>query len=353
MDTIESGRGRKRSLVVLGGVTILFAALAVGAVWQRSGDMGPAFQPTKLFPELSAQIGTLAEVTIATKDASFRLRQVEGKGWVVSERNDFPADPATIRALGAALSELEAVEPRTARPELHGALGLGAPDKGGDAIRVSLSDAAKKPLADLLVSRTREAADADGRVGVYVRKSDDNQTWLARGSLSLQPEISAWLAKSAFTLARERIQSAAIAPLTGPAFVASRANAEQQEFQVVNLPAGRELSYPGAATNLATTISEFRFDDIRPVAQVDFAKASTVAVKTFDGLSLNVRLAAIDGAQWAILDAEGTGTERQQEADGINAKTRGWAFKIPDYLATALAPARDTLMKPIPAAPKP
>lgn len=343
-DPIRTGRGR--TLAILGGATLLFTALAIGAVLQRSPGVSADAAAKPLFPGLAGQLSALGEIAIQTKDSQFHIRQVAGKGWVITERNDFPADPNAVRALGTGLSSLETIEAKTARPELHGALGLVAPDKGGEAVRVSLADQAKKPLADVLVSRTREAPDAEGRNRLYVRKTDEDQTWLVRGSLNLQPDIAAWLSKTIFTVTRERIQSASITPPNGPAYTVSRANAEQADFQLAAIPAGRELNFPAAATNLATTITEFRFEDIRPVPQVDFAKASTLTLKTFDGLTLNLKFAATDGAQWATIHAEGTGAEREQEAATINAKADGWAFKVPEYLATALVPARDTLLKP-------
>lgn len=342
-DPVRAGRGR--TLAILGGATLLFTALAIGAVWQRSP--GSADTGAKLlFPGLAAQLSALGEIAIQTKDSQFHIREVEGKGWVVTERNDFPADPNAVHALVVGISSLETVEAKTARPELHAALGLVAPDKGGEAVRVSLADTAKKPLADVLVSQTREAPDAEGRNRLYVRKTGEDQSWLARGSLNLQPDIAAWLSKSIFTLTRERIQSASITPLTAPAFSVSRVNAEQAGFQLAAIPAGRQLGFPAAATNLATTITEFRFEDIRPVPQVDFTKASTLTLKTFDGLTLKLQIATADGAQWATIHADGAGDAAAKEAAAINAKADGWAFKLPEYLATALIPARDTLLKP-------
>jgi len=127
---------RKRNLTILGGVTLAFVLLAVLAVYQRAAQLAPKFQPRAFFPGLTAQMNGVTEVDVASKSGTLHIRQMQGK-WNVAERDSFPADAMQVAAAERGLSDLEIVEPKTARADWLNYLGLGAPPMG-DATAVKL-----------------------------------------------------------------------------------------------------------------------------------------------------------------------------------------------------------------------
>lgn len=336
---------RGRTLLVLGAITLLFVVLAVVALTQRAAEMAPKFAPHALFPGLPARVNEVADIAVEAKGARFHVHLTKDKGWVVPERNDFPADANAVWQVVAGVANLEAVEPKTARPDWLALLGLGAPDKGGEATRLVLSDAAGKPLADLLVGHTQPTGDAEGRSDVYVRRTNENQAWRARGFLSAKPTVGDWLDKTVMNITRDRIAATTITPAMGAAYSVVRTAKDQPNFQLLDMPKGRELNYPGAADTAATAIVGFDFEDVRPVAEVDFAQAATIVTKTFDGLGITVKVAAKDGAQWASVVAEASTNEKQAEAMAINARAQAWAFKLPQFKADQFLTTRDSLLK--------
>jgi hypothetical protein len=335
---------RQRVLLVLGGVTVLFAALAAYAVMQQAREVAPKFTARPLFPGLAAQLNNLGEVGITTQAASFHVRLVDGK-WVIVERGNFPADFATVRRTGIGIADLELLEPKTARPELHELLGLRAPAQGGNATRITLNDRAGKPLADVLVSGLAVGSEPDGRSRLYVRKTAENQAWLAHASLAVAGDIADWIEKKPLTIERARIAGATVTPATGPAYTISRASKEEADFRIENMPRGRELSFPGAANPVAAALTDFTFEDVQDPKNVDFARAATHVTRTFDGLTITTRIVMKDAAQWAQLTAQSTRPETQMEADDINARLGSWALKLPGYAADTLLAARDSLLK--------
>src|SRR5262249_47934205 len=152
-----------------------------------------------------------------------------------------------------------------ANPEWHGQLGLGAPEKGGDATEITLMDASGKPLAAVLVGKGADVVDAMGRGAIYVRKAGDDQTWLARGYLMAKPALADWLNKNIVNVGRERIQEVDVTPTTGAAYVVSRARKDVPEFSVQKLPAGRALAFESAADAPASAIVGLSFEDAQPI----------------------------------------------------------------------------------------
>jgi hypothetical protein len=342
----KSFTGRNRSLLVLGGLTVFFGLLAGIALFQRAADSRPQNEPEPLFPGVTARINDLGAVTVTTKDGSVEARATD-QGWVLPAKDNFPADFNTVRAMAVGVAGLETIEPATANPELHARLGLVAPDAGGDAVRIALADRNGQALADVLVSTTPQPPEPDGRNRLYVRRATENQSWLARTTLTPRTNVADWLDKNIVPVTRARVASAAVTPPTGPAYTVSRASAEAVDFSLANMPAQRELTYPGAANNTAFAAVDFEFDDVAPLVEADFARAAQHVTSTYDGLTITVRIAKKGEEDWATVTATADNAERETEAAAINAKTMGRTFRLPSFRASQFTTARDILLKPI------
>jgi len=346
----------RRTLAILGAAATVSMLLAIVALWQRSAELAPKYEPSPLFEGLDAN--AVAAIRVQSRAGAFTVRHDPVHGWTLPEKAGFPADAAQVRATVVGIAGLEAVEPKTANPDWHGQLGLTAPDKGGDAAAITLLDTAGKPLAALLIGHGADVADAMGRGAIYVRKASDNQTWLARGYLMAKPALADWLDKRIVSIGRERIQSVDVAPPTGTAYMASRATKQVPDFTVAPLPAGRSLAFESAADTAASALVGFTFDDVQPIGNFDFTHPVAVhTTKTFDGLVVTVRVVDKDHAHWASVVAQATAPAAQAEATAINGRANGWAFKLPDFKYNMFAASLESMLKPLsgaaPATPAP
>lgn len=336
---------RRRNLTILAGVTALFVVLAVLAVWQQASSLAPKFEQRPFFPGLGDRLNQLGEIAITSKSGTFHLRLNGGK-WAVVEKGGFPADTAQVRSVAVGMAELTTLEPKTSNPEMLTFVGLAAPDKGGNGVEVVLSDAMGKAMADILVGQPQGAADELGRTGVYIRRPAENQTWLARGSLTPKPNAADWLDKNVINIARDRIKGASVTPASGPAYNLSRDTKDQQDFKLLDMPAKRELSFEGSPDGVGSAILGFDFDDVAKADTLDFSKAAQSVTHTFDGLDVTVKVSTKDKEHWATINAAGTTPMTQNEAMQINAKVGGWAFKLQDSKADQFVATRETLLKP-------
>jgi hypothetical protein len=339
---------RRRNLGILGGATLLITILAGVALNQRARDTGPSFDPQPLVPGLADVVNNIGEVTVETREDVFHARRTEEGDWIVVERNNFPANIAMVRSAAVGMSELQAVESRTAQPELFGRLGLIAPEDDGEAIRVILRDREGETIGDILIGSNQGIVDPEGLNRFYARRTGENQTWLARGSMTVQPEISEWLDKNVIDIERDNIRSTRFTPLEGPSFTLTRETEEDSDYAIDAIPAGRELSYPGVTFGPATAISNFTFADVRLVSEIDFSDATEIVSETFDGVQIIVRIAQEGDTSWASLAALASGeVEQQQQADYVNLAGHGWAFELPEFAAQSFLTTRDSLLAPL------
>jgi hypothetical protein len=336
---------RQRNLAILGGVTLLMVLLAIVAVYQRSASLAPQFEPRAFFPGLTGQLAGLNEIEIVSKTGTLHIRQTDGR-WVVVERDSYPADVAQVRAAGTGLADLQIIEAKTSRADWLNYLGLGAPPMG-DATQMKLSGSGGAALAEVLIGQTQGMPDALGRTSMYVRKPNENQAWLARGYLVPKAGIADWLDKAAVVIARDRVKGAVVDPAEGPTYTLSRDTKEAQDFKMLDLPRGRELSFEGSPDGVAGAIIGFVYEDVAKADGINFANAPQTVFNTFDGLNITVRVANRGMERWATVSAEATNPMVQAEADTINARNRGWAYKIDEMKANQIVATRETLLKPV------
>src|SRR5260221_6081060 len=135
------------------------------------------------------------------------------------------------------------LEPKTGRADWSTEGGIGQPDKGGDGVNLTLADMSGKPMAEVLVGHSQGAADELSRQTLYVRRPNENQSWLARGALTPKPNAADWLDKNVITIAAARVKGATVMPAMGPAYTLSRDTKDQQDFKLLELPAGRSPSF--------------------------------------------------------------------------------------------------------------
>src|SRR5437763_1767755 len=207
---------KRRQLTLLAGATFVGLALAAAAVFQQSSSSAPRFQDDPFFACLSDRPPQLGDIAITTKAGAFHVRLQQGK-WVIAERNNFPADPSQLRSTALGLADLTVLEPKTGRADWLSYVGLIAPDKGGDAVAVKISDTNGKSIGDVLIGHTEGAPDTLGRNALYLRHPNENQSWLARGSLTLKSNATDWLDRNVLNIARDRIKGATVTPEKGPA----------------------------------------------------------------------------------------------------------------------------------------
>ena len=336
---------RQRNLVILGGVTLLMVLLAIVAVYQRAASLAPQFEPRALFPGLAGQLSGLSEIEVTSKTGTLHIRPMDGR-WVVVERDNYPADPAQVRVTGEGLRDLQVIEAKTSRADWLNYLGLGAPP-AGDATQLKLLGTGGMVLADVLIGQTQGTPDALGRTAMYVRKPDENQSWLARGYLVPKAAAADWLDKTAVVIARDRVKGAVVDPAEGPTYTLSRDSKEQQDFKMLDLPRGRQLSFEGSPDGVAGSIVGFVYQDVAKADTINFMNAPQTVFNTFDGLNITVRVATRGTERWATISAEATNPMVQGEADMINARNNGWAYRIDDVKANQIVATRETLLRPM------
>lgn len=351
---------RQRALGWLAGATAFLALCAILAQWQRYAAGESAFTPERLFPALESRADDVTTIQVETKEAAFNVALTADGKWILPDKGNYPADFNQVRRLVLGLASLELVEPRTARADWQDRLGLGLPKSGGTGKLVTLKDAKGNVLATLVAGLSVEGASTGERQAIYVRRPEEAQTFVARGTFEAVTDQAQWLDKSFIDFARDRIRTVSMKPLSGPSYTVTRATPQAENFSLVErLPRGRTLRSEAEPNGVGNALIGISFTDVVPQATIDFTKAARASFQTFDGMALNISVAEKDGEYWLAFDAveiaadpvaEAASKDSKlkpnipQEVAALNALAKGRAFKLPRFKGTLLVTPLEALL---------
>jgi len=347
-----------RRVAVLAAITFVAVVLAAWVVVSDAAKVRPSIDPQPMYPNLD--VSAAASLTIQSGEGNIEIITDQYGDWIVPDRSGYPARPGPIVQTIGGLSDLELLEAKTARADWHHFLGLVDPSDGGNGVRITLRDGEGQLLADVVVGNqpSGNVTEPDGRERIHVRRADEDQTWLVRGTLSLRTDVTAWLATHLYDIEAARVREARIAPGTDESYTLRRESGDVG-FELLELPVGREILSPYVVETTATALTDMEVEDVRPESEVDLSGGFEITFQTFDGLELTFEIADPDGpnAGWATLLARFTGmpdaTPREaaavaEEAANINLLADGWAFQLPAFQARQMTLTLGDLLRPLP-----
>jgi len=338
---------QRNSLIALLIVTL---AAVVLAVVSGSGG-GPNSNPLTGRPvlaDLASHLGEVAQVTLVHGADKTTLIRRDNQ-WVVSERQDYPADAEKLRQLLLGLAGLTYVEPKTKEAQNYPRLQVedaGAPNSQSTLITVSGAQGAL--LGEVIAGKRLVDALGGGDDGVYVRKPGDAQSWLARGTLDLSG-ASGWLDPALADLPADGVKEVLLTSPDNSRLTIARAQ-PGDPFTLAELSKNRKLRSDDALDGVASALGGLQLTDVAPASGFVWPKTGTYHASFifFNGLVVTADLADQDKTSWARFIATGTGDATAQ-AKQLNDNFANWVYVLPafkvDLLKTRLA---DLLPAPSP-----
>ena len=345
--------GQARTLTMLGVVTVLLVVLAVFAVSMQRRALTSDFETRLMFPELAGQVNDAARIEIVSRLSNVTVvRDAEGEQWRLNEKDMYPARAELVKQTVVGLSDLELVEERTALPDWHKHINLTDPADKGTGVRVSVYDAAGAVLASLIVGKLEGSADIDGTGTIYVRHTDEDQAYVARGSFNLEQKPVVWLDTGVIDLAPGRVVEVDVRPQDGEAYQVVRADGEGADtpaYEIADLADTLRPVTEYAITGIGNGLVGLVFTDVDPRAEVVFEAPVTSVYRTDDGLEVTVRAEKLGRSYYAMLDAraaEGADDTVVQEAQALSERLSPYAFSLTTPRGADLTRTFDALVEP-------
>jgi hypothetical protein len=342
-----------KNVMVLGLVTVV----AVGAA-AYSLTSNPTAVTTSVsgavFPGLIDKVNAVTKVMIEHRDKTLTIAR--GKdGWSMAEADGYPVAAKNAEKVVVQLADLNFYEMKTKKPELYDRLHVEDPTgKESEGRRIRLFDAEGKVLADLVAGRKRYNLVGARKEGLYIRKPDDPQSWLAAGELNVEVRPGEWLVEGIVDISEKDIARAVVRHPDGEVVEVSKPDPKARNFTLAGIPDGKMLKYETDPDNLAGVPDQLNLEDARKAGAIEFPDDQTIKAtfETRDGLSLTLDAVSKDDSTWARFKAETMADakpEAQKRAEEINKHVAGWVYKLPGFKATRLTRRVADMLKDKPA----
>jgi hypothetical protein len=365
-----------------------FIALIVAAAIAISGALYLSTQRNlqrdahgaALLPSLAAELNTVTALSVRRGSAAPSVTVHEQGGhWTVAERGDYPADVAKLRKLLLALSDAKIVEQKTSNPANFPVIGVEDPSSPG-ATGAEISVTARDGKHAVIIGKPVGE-------GNFARRSGDNLSYSVEPGISFETEPRFWIDSRLIDVAVAGIQSIEVKPAAGAAYTLHRAVAAptssgtagptgsgtagptssgtagapagsgtpgstssgaataspaapkaEANFALDGVPPGRKAADAASLAPSPTAFSGLTADDVTPVGDVDFSKASVATVTLADGNVITMTGAAVGDKHWVQLKAS--------KDAALGAKTAGRAFDIAGYRFDAIFRPLEQLLVP-------
>lgn len=340
---------RAKTLIVLAVAAVFAGGAAIYVNTAKETAPVDRMAGELVFANLAPRAASIASVRIERDGAAFSLTR-EGDTWIMPDRDGYPVEPDQARRFLLELGALRVLESRTANPALHAELDLDGAAKDQKATRVQLLDAQGTAIADLLVGRARFGRQGTAGDGTFVRRTGENQVFLARGRFAPERDAAKWLDRRVANVERERVARIELVAIDGEILSAGKASPGDNDVELAGVPEDRKIKSSFDVNLLASAFEGLDLDDVRKADGLDFDAARERAeYRTFDGLVLRVDFVQERDLRWARVTASfeapavpvdpgahpnarlQTAEAAAKQAEEIAARARGWAFRFPDF----------------------
>ena len=317
------------ALVVLGGIGIaMFRQNA--AEYQETGSKIGA----KLMPNL--KVSEVAQIELKDPKGSATLARKDSY-WVVTERDNYPADFKAISDLIIKLSDLKVVQNDTVSEAGMGSVELREPGKGeGAGTRVELKDTGGKPLAALVIGKTILKKDplnplpsaVDGvPAGRYIRVlTPKEQVVVVSDPLSnAQAQPGRWLDKDFAKI--DRVKTLTVGGDNGWKIT------RDEEWGQWKLVGGGDLN-ASAAVMAVNGLNQLSFNDVVTGKPADEGTQTVVTAETFDNLTYTLRISKRKEGGDYLLNVTVAGDPPRERADEKGEKAEDKERRDKDFAET-------------------
>ena len=362
----------RKNLVWLTVAAVVVIVLAFFVAQQRISETRPAAGGGRMFDGLIDNVNSVSTIKVNNGKEGFTISRSE-ENWGIVEKSGYPVQYKLVKEVILGVAGLDLVAAKTKDPTRHNVLGLdvpGAVDAGG-AVGLTLIDEKDTVLADLLVGNTIRAGDPRR----YVRRPNEDQTWLGSGGVDVGREPLDWVETILTQIRHDRIRRVEYTDSMGDRAVLERQDRSGFKFTYLDIPDGMRSLPPSKINTISGTLAFLNFKDVRKEVDFDFGGDTVIETifTTWDGLVVQVSTVEADGQHWAKFDAKfdealtepvdppiGTNTSDdnaeeeiedphkaiREEVKAISVRAIGWAYLLDQNKLSQLRRGSESFIEP-------
>jgi len=335
---------------------VALGVVAVAGGWYFGTATTPAERTTVasgglMFPGLAPRLQDATKVEITHQGTRTVIERRPDSGWGVASMHDYPVQETKLRGMLTGLTELRLAEPRTSDPAEFSRLGVDDPNaRASTADLLRVLDTNEKPILAVIVGHRRVRSQANVPEEVYVRRPDENQAWLAEGSVQVDADASLWLDRDVLIIGHDRIASVTATHADPAAADQALVFGQTDGKFALTRPAEHPKLEDYRVDDVARALELLTFQSVRADADAPGHEVGHAVFATSDGLVVKVSVLHADKDVWARFAVSGT-DKVKAEADRLSGRLAGWTYQIGSWKEKSLVPTLNDLKAEEPAKP--
>ena len=277
-------------------VTVVAVVAAVVISQQRAPQTSK--ETSLLFPDLAAKVNEVSELQVRDALSELTVRRVSGT-WRVAEGDDYPALVDKVKQTVVGAADLRVVAEKTQNPDLHKRLGVEDPEgKGAESHLLTLKSDGEA-LASFIRGKARRSQSPSRSPGFYARLPGQPQALLVEGGVEISTDVAEWIERDIVDIEGVEVSDIRLSHREGPEVILKRATPED-DLVVQNIPEGKEQESEYAIVRLAGLMANIYVNGVKRADRfASVAPATSIEVKTFDGLLAMAQVYVEDGNTYA------------------------------------------------------
>ena len=371
-----------KAFIGLTAVTVIVIVAAAFSTLDHYGAVQTVGSEQRVFPNLIDKLNDVAEIEVKLHDKSFLMKRKDDK-WMMTNRNNHPVRQEKVSKALIQLSQLNLYEPKTKMERWYPRIDVeDVATKDAESKHLRLADGSGKTIADVILGKDQYFMAGAAKRGVYLRKPDEEQAWLASGMLEVGMFSRDWVVRDIMDINSKRVRSVETIANHGARLIVSRDKPNDRNFKIENMPEGAKLESRalGEMRDMASGLAAIDLNDVLPAERMTFSggKASKTVLRTFDGLVVEISLLQKGEDYWAQFKASADPSsfvapgepgekekksaekakkaektdngrlrgadELKDEVQAINARVGGWIYEVPYYKGKPLSTRLDDLL---------
>tara|TARA_R110000782_G_scaffold134990_1_gene227414 strand:+ start:4021 stop:5094 length:1074 start_codon:yes stop_codon:yes gene_type:complete len=346
----------KNKLIVLTLITIVVIITASVFVKLRAPQSEK--EKTAFFPGLASKIESINHISIKGYAGAVNLSRVNDL-WVIDEFDGYPALPDKVKSTVLGVVDLKLNAPKTTLPRLYNRLGVEGPEvEDSTSLLLSLQDVERKNIAEIIVGKLRLSSASQSTPGLYIRKPDDEQSYLVDGVIDISSSRTDWIERSLFDIPAEAIRAVRVEHTDGDTYTLFKNEKGQEQFSLENLPSGKKLASELIISRYGSILQDIQINGARSKEKLQKQGNSiNVLIHTFEGTVIELVAFEQDDIPYGSFEFRFdesllTGDEDQEKIDGVkafisnmNAQTLNWWYEIPPFKYDIIKKRSDSIMR--------
>ena len=332
----------KNKLLVLTLITVI--VIIAAAVFVNLRAPQSAKEKISFFPGLATQLESVNHISIKGYSSSVNLSRTNDT-WTVDEFDGFPALPDKVKSAVLGAADLKINAPKTALPRLYHRLGVEGPEvEDTTSLLFTLKDAEQNKIIEMIVGKIRLSSAAQNTPGLYVRRPEDEQSYLVDGVMDLTTSKTDWIERSLLDIPDEAIRAIRVEHADGDTYTLFKSEKGQENFELENLPEGKKLAPEIIIGRFGSFLQDIQINGARSKDKLSATENKIhVLIHTFEGTVVDIVTFELEGTPYASFEfrfdenliPEG---ENKDKIEGVktfvanmNARTLNWWYEIQPF----------------------